>query len=71
MPFNTLLELYRHSIHAYSSNTCSSLYGGESLTYREFSERVESLIKTFTEAGLESGDKVALLSSNMPNWGVT
>lgn len=69
--FNTLLEFYRHSIHAYSSNTCSSLYGGESLTYREFSERVESLIKTFTEAGLESGDKVALLSSNMPNWGVT
>ena len=71
MPFNTLLDLYRHSIHAYSSNPCSSLYGGESLTYREFSERVESLIETFAEAGLGSGDKVALLSNNMPNWGVT
>ncbi|MDD3108966.1 MAG: AMP-binding protein [Alistipes sp.] len=70
MAFSTLLELYQHSIHAYSGNTCSSMYGGERLTYREFSERVESLVETLATAGLTQGDKIALLSNNMPNWAV-
>lgn len=70
MSFNTLLELYQHSIHAYSSNSCFSMYGGETLTYRDFADRVESLIEIYIEAGLGRGDKIALLSNNMPNWGV-
>lgn len=68
--FNTLLELYQHSIHAYSSNKCFSMYGGETLTYRDFADRVDSLIETFVASGLGYGDKIALLSNNMPNWGV-
>lgn len=67
--FNTLLELYQHSIHAYSSNKCFSMYGGEALTYRDFADRVDSLIETFVASGLSHGDKIALLSNNMPNWG--
>nr|WP_310789144.1 AMP-binding protein [uncultured Alistipes sp.] len=69
MMFNTLLELYQHSIHAYSSNKCFSMYGGEALTYRDFADRVDSLIETFVASGLSHGDKIALLSNNMPNWG--
>ncbi|WP_310747338.1 AMP-binding protein [Alistipes sp.] len=69
MMFNTLLELYQHSIHAYSSNKCFSMYGGEALTYRDFADRVDSLIETFVASGLCHGDKIALLSNNMPNWG--
>ena len=70
MTFNTLRELYLHSIETYGSNRCSSLYGGEKLTYDDFARRVDALTETFVAAGLGAGDKVALLSNNMPNWGV-
>lgn len=70
MTFNTLRELYLHSIETYGSNRCSSLYGGERLTYDDFARRVDALTETFVAAGLGAGDKVALLSNNMPNWGV-
>ena len=47
------------------------MYEGETLTYADFAARVEGLVQTLVEAGLSSGDKIALLSNNMPNWGVT
>ena len=65
-----LRELSLHSIETYGSNRCSSLYGGERLTYDDFARRVDALTETFVAAGLGAGDKVALLSNNMPNWGV-
>ena len=68
MRFETLRELYLHSIDSFGPRPCFSMYGGESLTYAEFSERVNTLIDIFVHAGLSSGD--ALLSNNMPNWGV-
>ena len=70
MRFETLRELYLHSIDSFGPRPCFSMYGGESLTYAEFSERVNTLIDIFVHAGLNSGDKIALLSNNMPNWGV-
>lgn len=71
MKFDTLRELYLHSIEKFAAHPCFSMYGGESLTFADFAERVDSLVDTFLRAGLCSGDKIALLSSNMPNWGVT
>ena len=70
MRFETLRELYLRSIDSFGPRPCFSMYGGESLTYAEFSERVNTLIDIFVHAGLNSGDKIALLSNNMPNWGV-
>ncbi len=70
MTFDTLRQMYQHSIGAFRSHACSSLYGGESLTYGAFADRVDSLVETFVSAGLSSGDRIALLSNNMPNWGV-
>ncbi len=71
MTTHTLRELYLHSINTFPDNPCFSMYGGESLTYADFAARVDALVETFLEAGLCSGDKIALLSNNMPNWGVT
>ena len=44
MRFETLRELYLHSIDSFGPRPCFSMYGGESLTYAEFSERVNTLI---------------------------
>lgn len=68
--YHTLKELFDRSVKQYSSRTAVSLYERESMTYAEFAERVAYVQKLLTEAGLQSGDKVALLSSSMPNWSV-
>lgn len=70
MTFNTLKEIYDHSVKAYANNVVSSMHERETLTYAMFSERVEALQQTLLSAGLSAGDKVALLSSSMPNWTV-
>ncbi|MBP3426503.1 MAG: AMP-binding protein [Rikenellaceae bacterium] len=70
MTFNTLKEIYDHSVKAYADNVVSSMHERETLTYAMFRERVEALQQTLLEAGLSAGDKVALLSSSMPNWTV-
>ena len=67
---NTLYEIFQHSIKAYTDRIAYSLWEGEELTYGEVARRVEIVQEHLLAAGLKTGDKVALLSSNMPNWGV-
>ena len=70
MLFDTLYDLARHSVEAYASKTAFSMYEGEEVTYAEAGRRIERVQSILTGAGLHPGDKVALLSSNMPNWGI-
>lgn len=70
MTYNTLQELYQHTISTYSDRPWVSMYEGESLTYRDFAERVDSVVEMLYDAGIKPGDKVALLCRNMPNWSV-
>ncbi len=69
MEFKTLRELYLHSIRTYGDRPAFSMFGGEALTYRQFGAHVDTVRNLLLGAGLRGGDKVALLSSNMPNWG--
>ncbi|MBE6208806.1 MAG: long-chain fatty acid--CoA ligase [Rikenellaceae bacterium] len=71
MTFNTLKEVYDLSVAKFASKVVSTMHERETLTYTDFRERVEDLQKTLLEAGLSAGDKVALLSSSMPNWTVS
>lgn len=71
MIFSTLKEVYDHAVKTFSSKVVSSMHERETLTYNDFRERVEDLQKTLLDAGLSAGDKVALLSSSMPNWSVS
>ncbi|MCC8034614.1 MAG: AMP-binding protein [Rikenellaceae bacterium] len=70
MDYTTLKELYTGSVREFAQRPCSSMYGGECLTYSEFAERADEVASIFYGAGLDKGDKVALLSNNMPNWAV-
>ena len=67
---NTLYELLENSIKEYSDNVAYSMFGGEDVTYAEVGKRVAAVQQMLLDAGLSAGDKVAILSSNMPNWGV-
>ena len=64
----TIYELLHVSVEKFSNNIAFSMFGGEDVTYREVKERVEQVQELLLGAGLNAGDKVALLSSSMPNW---
>ena len=70
MTLNTLYDLVRHSVKEFASRIAFSMFDGEDVTYAEVGRRIAKVQDILTGAGLRPGDKVALLSSNMPNWGV-
>ena len=69
--FNTLYEIVRHSVENFASRIAFSMLGGEDVSYKEVGERVEKVQDMLLDAGVSAGDKVAILSSSMPNWGVS
>ncbi len=70
MTFNTLSELYRNSVEKFAPKVANAMFERESVTFSEFDKRVKNLQDMLLDAGLCAGDKVALLSSSMPNWAV-
>ena len=70
MTFNTLYEIVKHSVAKFSERIAFSMIGGEDVSYKEVGERVERVQELLLNAGVNAGDKVAILSSSMPNWGV-
>ncbi|MBP3289494.1 MAG: AMP-binding protein [Alistipes sp.] len=68
---NTLYELLHTSIENFPNKTAFAMLGGESVTYAEVGKRVSEIQELLLGAGLNAGDKVAILSSNMPNWGIS
>ena len=70
MTINTPYELVRNSVEKFASKVAFSMFEGDDVTYAEVGRRIEKVQEILTGAGLRAGDKVALLSSNMPNWGV-
>ena len=69
--FSTIYEIVRHSVENFSSRIAFSMLGGEDVSYKEVGERIEQVQEMLLDAGVGAGDKVAILSSSMPNWGVS
>ena len=71
MKINTLYELLLHGVESFASRTAFDMFNGESVTYAEVGRRVAAVQEALVGAGVNAGDKVALLSSSMPNWGIS
>lgn len=65
----TLPALFYNSVEKFANNTALKFVGEEDLSYRQMGEDVELLAELLIDQGIEKGDKVAILSTNMPNWG--
>ena len=65
-----MYDLVRHSIEQFSERMAFTMLNGEEVSFAEVGERIKKVQQTLTSAGLNPGDKVALYSSSMPNWGV-
>ncbi|MBT3301460.1 MAG: AMP-binding protein [Bacteroidetes bacterium] len=67
----TLPALLDNSFANYSQNISLGFVGEESFTYSELKKEIDSLIVILEKFGIEKGNKVAILSTNMPNWGIS
>lgn len=66
----TLGSILKHSASRFPDHTALTTVDGTPLRYAEFAERVLHLSRFLHNLGVIPGDRVALLSENMPAWGV-
>ena len=66
----TLYEVLHQSLEKFSARTAFSLWRGAEVTYSEVGERVKQIHQMLADADIQPGDRVAILSSSVPNWGI-
>jgi len=67
----TLPALLQQSVKKYGILPAVTFVNETPLSYNEFSERRLSVTSLLEKLNIQAGDRVALLSTNMPNWGIT
>jgi len=66
----TLPALLNRSVSLYKNNDAFSKVEQDAMTYAMFNDNVQDMIALLKANGIKKGDKVVLLSENMPNWAV-
>lgn len=66
----TLPNLLKRTVELYSDKDAFGNVGQNPMTYGDFDIKVKSMIDLLQDNGISKGDRVALLSENMPNWAV-
>jgi len=67
----TIPGIFRHTLERYPESFALGFAGETPLTYREVNERLLSVMSFLEKNKIVPGNKVAILSTNMPNWGIT
>jgi len=70
-PTLTLPALLQKSVANYGNRPAVSFVDETPLTYTQFNEQRLSVTTLLEKLKIQYGDRVALLSTNMPNWGIT
>ena len=65
----TIPALVQESISKFAGNTSLVFVGESGYTYRQMGDDVMQIAALLKRLGVKKGDKVALLGTNMPNWG--
>ncbi len=66
----TIPSLINESVKNYADKTSVVYVGEENYTYKQLGNDVDRVATLLLKLGIQKGDKVAVLSTNMPNWGV-
>jgi len=67
----TIPFLAGESFRKHGENKAMGFVGEEVINYNQLKERTDAVIRLLEEYSVQPGDKVAILSGSMPNWGVT
>jgi long-chain acyl-CoA synthetase len=67
----TIPSLFNRTLNRVGDHDALAFVGDKPISYRQVSQKVGALIAFLEKNGLKPGDKIAILSSNMPNWGIS
>ncbi|MCK4569981.1 MAG: AMP-binding protein [Bacteroidales bacterium] len=67
----TFPALFDESVKKYGQADFLSFVDEKPLSYNDVSGEIEKLKALLTRHGIKKGDKIAILSVNMPNWGIS
>ena len=65
----TLAAILNESVRRFTDRPALSYVSGQPMTYAHLGEQTARLRAALRHAGIRPGDRVAILSVNMPNWG--
>ena len=66
----TFPGMFNETLRKFGKHNAYAFVGEEPKTYEKVNQEVQALIAFLEKNGVCTGDKVAILSLNMPNWGV-
>ena len=66
----TFPALFGKTVERYANHNALSFVDEKPLTYKAVNDHIYSLIRFLEDLGIRQGDKVAILGTNMPNWGI-
>jgi len=55
---------------AFPNRPALSMVDGEPISYSQMEQQITELIAMMLDSGIQKGDRVAILSQNMPHWGI-
>lgn len=66
----TIPAMLQASFNDFADCPSLAFAGEETLSYRQMEQKIKQAATQLTALGVSEGDKVAILSQNMPNWGI-
>jgi len=67
----TFPSILQHSVDNFGDRPALSFIDENVISYNSVNKRVLSIVALLEKLEIKPGDKVAILSANMPNWGIT
>ncbi len=71
MSIKTIYDLVNQSSEKFAEKVAFTMFERTELTYAQVKDEISKVQEELLNSGLNAGDKVAILSNNMPNWGVS
>ncbi len=67
----TFPAMFGKTVEKHGNNNALSFVGEKPLSYIDVQAKIESVIRHLETLDIQPGDRVAILSTNMPNWGIS
>jgi long-chain acyl-CoA synthetase len=67
----TFPYLFAETVKKHAARPAMSMIGEKHISYHELDLKIKALIAWFEKLGVSQGDKVAILSASIPNWGAS
>lgn len=65
---NSLRELLDYAVREFWQNKSFYFVGGDGYTYRELDLKIRETVNLLERHGIRPGDRIGIVSQNMPNW---